>query len=124
MRALEIAGADRRDDWYWTMSAVLLSSMTAELSQWFLDATGKDVTLTGRTDLWAVAFQEIAERPLLGVGFQAFWVHGNPLAEQLWAQFGISGRGGFHFHNTLISNTVEIGLLGAALQRFAVSNDE
>ena len=97
-------------------AAVLLSSMTAELSQWFLDATGKDVTLTGRTDLWAVAFQEIAERPLLGVGFQAFWVHGNPLAEQLWAQFGISGRGGFHFHNTLISNTVEIGLLGAALQ--------
>ncbi len=25
VRALEIAGADRRDDWYWTMSAVLLS---------------------------------------------------------------------------------------------------
>ena len=25
VQALEIAGADRRDDWYWTMSAVLLS---------------------------------------------------------------------------------------------------
>src|SRR5688572_16444816 len=25
VRALEIAGADRREDWYWTMSAVLLS---------------------------------------------------------------------------------------------------
>src|SRR5438046_2765683 len=25
VRALEIAGAQRRDDWYWTMSAVLLS---------------------------------------------------------------------------------------------------
>src|SRR5918911_969069 len=25
VRALEIVGADRRDDWYWTMSAVLLS---------------------------------------------------------------------------------------------------
>jgi len=25
VKALEIAGTDRRDDWYWTMSAVLLS---------------------------------------------------------------------------------------------------
>ena len=43
-------------------------------------------------------------------------MHGNPLAEQLWAMFGIGGRAGFHFHNTLISNTVEIGLIGATLQ--------
>ena len=96
--------------------AVLLSSMTDELAKAFLDLTGKDITLTGRTDLWAVAFQEIAERPVLGTGFQAFWVQGNPLAEQLWAMFGIGSRAGFHFHNTLISNTVEIGLVGATLQ--------
>lgn len=95
---------------------VILSFFAAELSQIFLDLTGKDVTLTGRTDLWAVAFQEIAAQPVLGVGFQAFWVQGNPLAEQLWAMFGIGGRAGFHFHNTLISNTVEIGLVGATLQ--------
>lgn len=97
-------------------AGVFLSFFAAELSQMFFDLTGKDVTLTGRTDLWAVAFQEIAARPVLGVGFQAFWVHGNPLAEQLWAMFGIGGRAGFHFHNTLISNTVEIGLIGATLQ--------
>lgn len=95
---------------------VILSFFAAELSQMFLDLTGKDVTLTGRTNLWAVAFQEIAAQPVLGVGFQAFWVQGNPLAEQLWAMFGIGGRAGFHFHNTLISNTVEIGLIGATLQ--------
>lgn len=95
---------------------VLLSFVMAELSQVFLDATGKDVTLTGRTELWAVALRQIAEQPLLGVGFQAFWVHGQPVAEQLWAMFGITGRGGFNFHNTLISNAVEIGVIGAALQ--------
>jgi exopolysaccharide production protein ExoQ len=97
-------------------AGVLLSFVVPELSKWFLNATGKDVTLTGRTDLWAAAFHEIAERPALGVGFQAFWVHGQPLAEQLWAMFGIAGRSGFNFHNTLISNAVEIGLIGAALQ--------
>lgn len=99
-----------------TALGIILSFFAAELSQMFLNLTGKDVTLTGRTDLWAVAFQEIAAQPVLGVGFQAFWVQGNPLAEQLWAMFGIGSRAGFHFHNTLISNTVEIGLIGAALQ--------
>ncbi|WP_299365152.1 O-antigen ligase family protein [uncultured Paracoccus sp.] len=97
-------------------AGVLLSSMSDELSQAFLDATGKDMTLTGRTDLWMIAFREIAERPLLGAGFQAVWVPGNPLAEQMWMQFGIKSRGGFNFHNSLISNAVEIGLIGAAMQ--------
>lgn len=96
--------------------AMLLSSLSDELARLFLDVTGKDITLTGRTDLWAVAFGQIAERPLLGVGFQAFWVPGQPLAEQLWADFGIAGRSGFNFHNTPISNAVEIGILATAAQ--------
>lgn len=96
--------------------AMLLSSLSDELARLFLEVTGKDITLTGRTDLWAVAFGQIAERPLLGVGFQAFWVPGQPLAEQLWADFGIAGRSGFHFHNTPISNAVEIGILATAAQ--------
>jgi exopolysaccharide production protein ExoQ len=96
--------------------AVALSSFADELALLFLDVTGKDITLTGRTDLWAVALREIAERPLLGAGFQAFWVQGQPMAEQLWAEFGITTRQGFHFHNTPISNAVEIGVLATALQ--------
>ena len=95
---------------------VVLSSISDQLALMFLDFTGKDITLTGRTDLWMVAFGQIAERPLLGAGFQAFWVPGQPLAEQLWADFGITGRSGFNFHNTLISNAVEIGVLGTAVQ--------
>ena len=100
--------------------AVLLSSMTDELARLFLDLTGKDITLTGRTDLWAVALEQIAERPFLGVGYQAFWVHGQPIAEQLWAEFGIKSRGGFNFHNTPLSNAVEIGVIATALQTFIV----
>ncbi len=97
-------------------AAVILSGMFAELSQAFLGTTGKDLTLTGRTDLWATAFAEIAQRPFLGTGYQAFWVVGNPGAEELWSEFGIESRSGFNFHNTLISNAVEIGLVGAAMQ--------
>ncbi|SEK87806.1 exopolysaccharide production protein ExoQ [Roseovarius azorensis] len=77
---------------------------------------GKDATLTGRTDLWRMATDLIAQRPLFGLGYQAFWVHGNAPAEALWAQFGIDGRSGFNFHNTYLSNAVEIGLVGVVLQ--------
>jgi exopolysaccharide production protein ExoQ len=86
------------------------------LSSAFLSATGKDVTLTGRTELWVEAFRAIAERPLLGHGFLAFWLPGNPVAEAMWDLFGIESKSGFHFHNTWISNAVEIGLIGVALQ--------
>lgn len=95
---------------------LLVSAYADELGRLMLDKTGKDVTLTGRTDLWAIARTEIARRPLLGTGFQAFWVRGDPLPEQIWADFGIASRSGFNFHNTLINNAVEIGLPGAALQ--------
>ena len=81
-----------------------------------LDLTGKDVTLTGRTVLWGIAFDEIAKYPLWGQGYKGYWVPGNPMAEELWLEFGIASKEGFHFHNTLISNAVEIGLIGVALQ--------
>jgi exopolysaccharide production protein ExoQ len=82
----------------------------------FLDATGKDFSLTGRTDLWQIALDEIAQRPWLGAGYQAVWVAGDPLAEALWAEFDVESRTGFHFHNAYLSNAVEIGVIGVALQ--------
>jgi exopolysaccharide production protein ExoQ len=35
---------------------------------------GKDVTLTGRTGIWRAVTDSIAKRPLLGYGYQAFWL--------------------------------------------------
>jgi exopolysaccharide production protein ExoQ len=35
---------------------------------------GKDVTLTGRTGIWSAVLDSIAKRPLLGYGYQAFWL--------------------------------------------------
>jgi exopolysaccharide production protein ExoQ len=91
-----------------------------QISATFLQATGKDLSLTGRTDLWKIAIDEIAARPILGAGFQAVWVPGNALAESLWQEFGIETRTGFHFHNAYLSNAVEIGLTGVALQAVLV----
>jgi exopolysaccharide production protein ExoQ len=35
---------------------------------------GKDATLTGRTEIWNAVAGSIAKRPLLGYGYQAFWL--------------------------------------------------
>ncbi|MDJ1006303.1 MAG: O-antigen ligase family protein [Paracoccaceae bacterium] len=97
-------------------AGLLASAHLTTISAAFLDATGKDLTLTGRTELWAVALGLIAERPVLGVGYQAFWVKGQAEAEALWHLFGIESRSGFNFHNMYLSNAVEIGIAGVALQ--------
>jgi len=95
---------------------ILVLQYSEILFQNFLDASGKDVTLTGRTDLWQFAGQFIQEHPLLGLGYRAFWVQGYPPAELLWAMFDIKARAGFNFHNTYVNNAVEIGFIGVGLQ--------
>lgn len=98
------------------LAGLVASAHVADLGAALLDATGKDLTLTGRTELWTAALGHISDRPLLGVGFQAYWVPGNAGAEALWHMFGIEARSGFNFHNMYLSNAVEIGLIGVLLQ--------
>ncbi|WP_417809345.1 O-antigen ligase family protein [Thioclava sp.] len=99
------------------LSALLLAWANEDaVLAWVFEVSGKDVTLTGRTYLWQTALSEIARHPLEGQGYQAVWVLGNPLAESLWREFGIASKTGFHFHNTWLSNAVEIGIIGVVLQ--------
>ena len=80
-----------------------------------LAAAGKDVSLTGRTFLWSRARDYISIRPLLGVGYQSFWVQGHVEAEALWRFAQIQSRSGFHFHNLYYETAVELGQLGVAI---------
>lgn len=38
-----------------------------------LGLVGKDPTLTGRTEIWALVIEKIQDRPILGYGFAGFW---------------------------------------------------
>lgn len=86
-----------------------------EISIFRQDVLGKDATLTGRTELWATAKTLEAERPLLGLGFNAFWRQGNPDAEALWRKFGIASRSGFNFHNEFVEIRVELGSIAVVI---------
>jgi exopolysaccharide production protein ExoQ len=49
---------------------------------------GRDATLTGRTDLWAILLPVIASHPVLGYGYSAFWTGSNADVISVWIQAG------------------------------------
>lgn len=77
-----------------------------------LDALGRDATLTGRSLLWEVALQHMADRPLLGTGFDAFWAAGID-----WRTLFVLEELGnvLNFHNTFLEVGVQLGWLGLAV---------
>ncbi|WP_374575548.1 O-antigen ligase family protein [Phenylobacterium sp.] len=91
------------------MAQSILASEASEFSE---DVLGKDSTLTGRTYLWQRAGQYIAEKPIAGHGYGAFWRQGSLEAEGLWRMYGIPGRSGFNFHNQYLEAGVDLGYAG------------
>jgi len=72
-----------------------------------------DATFTGRTDVWRFAVDAVAQRPLTGYGFSAFWgtsgVRDSAEAEGTWA--GVAA----HSHNGYLDTAVNLGLVGLVL---------
>jgi len=77
------------------------------------EATGRDVTLTGRTLIWAELYSQVQSRsPLLGFGYEAFWTSVNSGAAAIkWVGLGpyIPPQA----HNGLIHAYTGMGILGA-----------
>jgi exopolysaccharide production protein ExoQ len=59
------------------MLLAVFSTATIVIAVWpdfLISFLGKDVTLTGRTEIWNAVIDSIAKRPLLGYGYDAFWL--------------------------------------------------
>jgi exopolysaccharide production protein ExoQ len=95
--------------------AAFVVALEIDLQSILLEAFGKNPNLTGRTELWAYGWQFGAEKPLLGHGYAAFWVQGQPLAEQIWREFHIQARYGFSFHSMFVQSFVDLGVSGLLL---------
>lgn len=75
-----------------------------------------DVTFTQRTDVWAFALEEFAQRPLKGVGFASFW-DVDPMIQpslQTGAWFAQPDAYTNEAHNGYIDILVTTGVLGLA----------
>jgi exopolysaccharide production protein ExoQ len=87
-------------------------------SEAVLGAFGRDLSLTGRTQLWAALSDMIYERPWLGYGYGGFWLGWEGESAHVWLatdqRFGeISAFG--HAHNGFLEVMVELGFLGVSV---------
>lgn len=79
----------------------------------FLEATGKDPTFSGRTDIWAATAGAIGDRPWLGYGREGlFFSPPNDLSLELWREIGFRAP---HAHNGALDLTLQVGVIGLGL---------
>jgi len=62
---------------------------------------GRNVTLTGRTDIWASLVPDVMKNPIQGVGFGGFWTRANREAHDIGEA-----------HNGYLDVVLELGFLG------------
>ena len=75
-----------------------------------LEAMGKDVTLTGRTQIWRLVLG-MTGNPLIGTGFESFWLPGWR-RDQIWAIYWWHPN---EAHNGYIEVFLNLGWIGVCL---------
>lgn len=101
--------------------AGLLAILFVQFGDDILRFFNKDPTLTGRTILWFYADHFSKDHPLLGVGYQAFWIQGFSPAEYLWDRMRIPTRYGFHFHSLYYQTLIDLGYVGVCAAAIFIS---
>jgi O-antigen ligase len=91
---------------YWTISN--LDTVT--------DLIGRDVTMTGRLQLWAVSFFMALRHPWTGYGYYAFWLGLGGPSRSIWQIIRWHPP---HPHNGLLAVWLDLGLIGVILVALA-----
>jgi O-antigen ligase len=72
---------------------------------------GRDYTLTGRTEIWAVLLQSVQKHPMLGYGYSAFWM--GMTGESSLVYMTIHWNFAYA-HNGFLEVLLQVGLVGLA----------
>ena len=81
--------------------------------EYLFAAAGKDIGLTGRTDLWDVVVKLIRDRPVFGYGYRSMWNPDDPfriLVDALTGGWGVTSS-----HNAFLEITLELGGVGLGI---------
>ncbi len=99
---------------FFSVGGLTLAFVTANLGA-VTEALGKDLTFTGRTEIWKGIIPVFLDRPILGWGHQAaFGGYFSPVHEA----FIQAGWQAAHAHNALLQIVLEVGLVGVAVFLF------
>jgi O-antigen ligase len=77
-----------------------------------LGAAGRDLTFTGRTELWSVLLQEMQKYPWLGYGYSAFWLGWQGESGRVWSVLIWEPT---YAHNGYLQLGLDLGLLGISV---------
>lgn len=75
---------------------------------------GRDATLTNRIFIWQAALEQGWRNPILGVGYESFWIEGNAAAAY-YNMFGSGNTRVGNGHNGYLDVWLELGFVGLAL---------
>jgi exopolysaccharide production protein ExoQ len=84
------------------------------LLQPFVAATGKDMTFTGRTRVWAVVMEHIKLHPMLGTGYAAYWIGPVPRSPSIETMDRYSDYYPSEAHNGYLDVINDLGYVGLA----------
>ena len=92
-----------------SVAAIAALDATFGLYEWLLALLGKDISLTGRTDLWQDLFA-MNTSFLFGVGYESFWL--GPRLEHLWSIHWWQPN---QAHNGYLEVYLNTGIIGLSL---------
>ena len=85
---------------------IVVAFVILDLDTYAASAVGRDVSLTGRTELWAEVLR-VQQSPVLGAGFESFWL--GPRADYLWDKFWWRPN---QAHNGYLETYLNLGMVG------------
>ena len=98
--------------WFGIILSAVFVGILVSTPELIVSILGRDLTLTGRTDIWITLVDFISERPLLGYGYGAFWDDGSNSGN--WVREMVEWDAPTA-HNGWFEVTLALGLIGLAL---------
>jgi O-antigen ligase len=95
------------------IGVLTIGSLSFEPVQTLVGRLISDPSFTGRDEIWRFALDHIAERPVVGFGFQAFW--GTSDLVSAWSYLESWGYRASDAHNGFLNVAVMTGLVGLAV---------
>lgn len=95
------------------LAIVLVVGVALTIAAMGLEATsllGRDSSLTGRTAIWPTVIEYIKARPILGYGFQAFWIEGSETMKTVELRANFEAH---NAHNSYFELMLGFGLAGS-----------
>ena len=91
--------------------ALVLMSFVVVMPEFVSDVVGRDISLTGRTDVWAATMDAIWQRPVMGYGLGFWGIQAEPLIE-VWDKLQWAAPSA---HNSWLDTWLQLGLPGLVI---------